>query len=134
MPVPRLAVHRSAGFARCLPHLVFLVAAGGTLVRLVELNHELCWRVAPPTAAMAVLYAAGLARWDRLGRARTLLLGVLLLLWTSVVLSLTGALASGYAWLAVPFAVLTMRMPTRAERAVTLGVITALLPALLVRA
>ncbi|MFD5403126.1 sensor histidine kinase [Streptomyces griseorubiginosus] len=134
MPVPRLAVHRSAGFARCLPHLVFLVAAGGTLVRLVQLNHELCWRVAPPTAAMAVLYAAGLARWDRLGRARTLLLGVLLLLWTSVVLSLTGALASGYAWLAVPFAVLAMRMPTRAERAVTLAVITALLPALLVRA
>lgn len=134
MPVPRLAVHRSAAFGRFLPHLVFLVAAGGTLVRLVELNYTLCWRVAPPTAAMTVLYTAGLARWDRLGRARILLLGVLLLLWTSVALSLPGALAYGYVWLAVPFAVLTMRMPTRAERAVTLAVITALVPVLLVRA
>ncbi|MGW1752184.1 sensor histidine kinase [Streptomyces sp. NPDC002092] len=134
MLVTALAARRSAVSARHLPHLVFLVAAGGTLVRLLQLHSELCWRVAPPTAAMALLYAVGLSRWDRLGWARPPLLGALLLLWASVAWALSGPLASGYAWLSVPFAVLAMRTPTRAERAVALGVITALLLAVLVRA
>ncbi|WUH33356.1 sensor histidine kinase [Streptomyces sp. NBC_00445] len=120
--------------ARHLPHLVFLVAVAGTLVRLVELNNELCWSIAPPTAALALLYAAGLARWDRLGRgSRPVWFGLLLLLWSWVAWVLPAPLTFGYAWLAVPLAVLALRMPTRGERTVALGVLTALLVAALVR-
>ncbi|KPI20027.1 integral membrane sensor signal transduction histidine kinase [Actinobacteria bacterium OK074] len=123
--------------ARHLPHLmflVFLVVVVGTLVRLVELNSELCWFVASLTAALAVLYATGLAHWDRLGGAvRVGWLGVLLVLWSWTAQLLPAPLAFGYAWLAVPLAVLALRMPTRAVRAVALGVITALLVAMAVR-
>jgi signal transduction histidine kinase len=120
--------------ARHLPHLVFLIAVAGTLVRLVELNDELCWSVAPPTAALALLYAVGLARWDRLGpRTRPVWLGLLVALWTWVAWHLPLPLAFGYAWLAVPLAVLALRMPTRAVKAAALGVLTALLVATLVR-
>ncbi|MEU6198624.1 sensor histidine kinase [Streptomyces sp. NPDC047061] len=129
------AVHRPSVAARYLPHLVFLIALAGTLVRLFELNHELCWRIAPPTAGLALVYAAGLARWDRLGhRARPAWLGLLLLLWTWVAWSLPTPLAFGYAWLAVPLAVLAMRMPTRAARSSALAVLMALLCAVLLRA
>ncbi|MER6283065.1 sensor histidine kinase [Streptomyces sviceus] len=135
MPVTALALRRPSGSARNLPHLVFLVAVVGTLVRLFDLNHELCWRIAPPTAALALLYAAGLAWWDRLERwARPAWLGLLLLLWSWVAWSLPAQLTLGYAWLAVPLAVLALRMPTRAARATALGVLTALLVAALQRA
>ncbi|MEU6350410.1 sensor histidine kinase, partial [Streptomyces sp. NPDC047072] len=133
--MPTLAVRRPPLPTRFVPHLVFLVAVAGTLVRLVRLNDELCWRVAPPTAALALLYAVGLARWNRLGRVtRPALFGLLLLLWSSVTWALPAPLTSGYAWLAVPFAVLALRMPTRAERAAALGVITVLLTAALLKA
>ncbi|WP_019074705.1 sensor histidine kinase [Streptomyces hokutonensis] len=135
MPVAPLAVRRPSASARYLPHLVFLVAVVGTLVRLFELNHELCWRIAPPTAALALLYAAGLARWDRLGSwAQPAWLGLLLLLWSWVAWNLPAQLTLGYAWLAVPLAVLALRMPTRAARATGLGILTALLVASLLRA
>ena len=135
MPVTTLAVRRFSVAARYLPHLVFLVAVVGTLVRLFELNHELCWRIAPATAALALLYAAGLARWDRLGSwARPAWLGLLLLLWSWVACNLPARLTFAYAWLAVPFAVLALRMPTRAARTMALGTLTALLVAALLRA
>ncbi|MFF4256841.1 sensor histidine kinase [Streptomyces sp. NPDC001663] len=134
MPAIALAVRRPSASARHLPHLVFLVAVAGTLVRLVQLYDELCWSIAPPTAALALLYAAGLARWDRLGRrGLPVWLGLLLLLWTWVAWKLPAPLAFGYAWLAVPLAVVAVRMPGRAVRAAALGVITALLVASLVR-
>ncbi|MEV0739489.1 sensor histidine kinase [Streptomyces sp. NPDC050549] len=134
MPAATLAVRRPSASARYLPHLVFLVAVVGTLVRLFELNDELCWRIAPPTAALALLYAAGLARWDRLSSwARPAWLGLLLLLWSWVAWNLPAQLTFGYAWLAVPLAVLALRMPTRAARAIALGVLTALLVASLLR-
>lgn len=135
MPATTLAVRPSRLSARHLPHLVFLVAVAGTLVRLVELNNELCWSVAPPMAVLALLYAAGPAPWARLGRAgRPVWFGLLLLLWSWVAWVLPAPLTFGYAWLAVPLAVLALRMPTRAERAAALGVLTALLMAALVRA
>ncbi|WP_405969148.1 sensor histidine kinase [Streptomyces sp. NBC_00988] len=135
MPLTAFAVRRPSVSARCLPHLVFLVAVVGTLVRLFELNHELCWRIAPPTAALALLYAAGLARWDRLGRwAQPAWLGLLMLLWSWVAWTLPTQLAFGYAWLAVPLAVLALRMPTRAAVVIALGSLTALLVAALLRA
>ncbi|WP_405958396.1 histidine kinase [Streptomyces phaeochromogenes] len=130
MPATALALRRSPVPARHLPHLVFLVAVAGTLVRRVELNNELCWSVAPPMAALALLYAAGMARWDRLGRTtRPVWRGLLLLLWTWVAWILPAPLTFGYAWLAV----LALRMPTRTGRAVGLGVITALTVASLMR-
>ncbi len=134
MPATLRTVRRPRMPAEHLPHLVFLVAVAGTLVRLVQLNDELCWSVAPPTAALALLYAAGLARWERLGsRGRPVWLGLLLLLWTWIAWAVPAPLAFGYAWLAVPFAVLALRMPTRAVRGAALGVVTALLVAVLVR-
>ncbi|MFG2553284.1 sensor histidine kinase [Streptomyces sp. NPDC048581] len=135
MPAALPAVRRPSLPARHLPHLVFLVAVAGTLVRLVELNNELCWSIAPPLAVLALLYAAGQARWERLGGAgRPVWFGLLLLLWSWVAWVLPAPLTFGYAWLAVPLAVLAVRMPTRGERAVALGVLTALLLAALVRA
>ncbi|WP_308402504.1 sensor histidine kinase [Streptomyces sp. AC550_RSS872] len=135
MPATALTVRPPRLSARHLPHLVFLVAAAGTLVRLVELNNELCWSVAPPMAVLALLYAAGPAPWERLGRAgRPVWFGLLLLLWSWVAWVLPAQLTFGYAWLAVPLAVLALRMPTRAERVAALGVLTALLLAALVRA
>ncbi|MFI6008189.1 sensor histidine kinase [Streptomyces sp. NPDC051243] len=135
MTAVRPAVRRSRMSARHLPHLVFLVAAVGTLVRLVELNNELCWSVAPPMAVLALLYAAGQARWERLGRAGgPVWFGLLLLLWSWVAWVLPAPLTFGYAWLAVPLGVLALGMPSRGERAVALGVLTALLTAALVRA
>ncbi len=134
MPATAFAARRPSVSARHLPHLVFLVAVTGTLVRLVELRNGLCWSVAPPTAALALLYAAGLARWHRLGRrSRPAWLVLLLLLWSWVAWILPAPLTFGYAWLAVPLAVLALRMPTRPVRAVALGVITALLMVVLVR-
>jgi len=134
VPAIALAVRRPSASARHLPHLVFLVAVAGTLVRLVQRYNELCWSIAPPTAALAVLYAVGLARWDRLGRwGRPVWLGLLLLLWTWVAWILPVPLAFGYVWLAVPLAVLAARMPSRPVRAVALGVVMALLVAALVR-
>ncbi|GAA3825852.1 histidine kinase [Streptomyces phyllanthi] len=134
MPATPLVSRRLPISARHLPHLVFLVAVAGTLVRLVRLNSGLCWSVAPPTTALALLYVAGLARWDRLsGVGRPVWLGLLLLLWSWVAWVLPVQLAFGYAWLAVPLAVLAVRMPTRPVRAVALGAIMALLVAVLVR-
>ncbi|MGW0820312.1 hypothetical protein [Streptomyces sp. NPDC002845] len=103
--------------ARQLPHLAFLLAAIGTLVRLVELNSRLCWTVAPPIATLVLLYVAGLARWDRLGEVgRPAWFGTLLVLWTWVAWIIPAPLATGYAWLSVPLAVLALRMPgTRVE-------------------
>ncbi|WP_246101279.1 sensor histidine kinase [Streptomyces cyaneus] len=135
MPALFPAVRRPRMSARHLPHLVFLVVVAGTLVRLFELNNELCWSIAPPTTALALLYVAGLAGWDRLGGAgRPVWLGTLLALWSWVAWTLPAPLTSAYAWLAVPLAVLAVRMPTRTLRAVALGVVTALLVAVLVRA
>ncbi|MFL5998528.1 MAG: sensor histidine kinase [Streptomyces sp.] len=135
MPVTAFAVRRFSVAARYLPHWVFLIAVAGTLVRLFELNHELCWRIAPPTAALALLYAAGLARWDRLASwARPAWLSLLLLLWSWVAWNLPARLIFGYAWLAVPLAVLALRMPTRLARTMALGTLTALLVTALLQA
>ncbi|MGW0820980.1 sensor histidine kinase [Streptomyces sp. NPDC002845] len=134
MPVTVIDLRHQSVWVRQLPHLVFLVAVVGTLVRLAELNSRLCWTVAPPTVALALLYVAGLARWDRLGElGRPVWLGVLLLLWSWVAWIIPVPLAAGYAWLAVPLAVLALRMSGRRVRIVAVGMVTALLVAALVR-
>ncbi|GKQ34852.1 sensor histidine kinase [Streptomyces sp. A012304] len=131
IPVVR---HRLSPTVRHLPHLVFLLPVAGTLVRLVELDNEVCWRVAPVIAALGLLYIAGPARWDRFGVAgRPVWLGTLMLLWAWVSWQLPVSLAFAYTWLAVPLAVLALRMPGRRVAATALGAITAGLLASLVR-
>ncbi|MET7475244.1 sensor histidine kinase [Streptomyces sp. NPDC005648] len=132
-PTPALR-RRLPVSARQLPHLVFLLPLAGTLVRLVRLNDALCWSVAPPTAALGVLYVAGLARWDRLGRVgRPVWLGTLVLLWTWVTWKVPVPLAFAHTWLAVPLAVLALRMRGRRVTATALGAITVGLVAALLR-
>ncbi|MFD5567506.1 sensor histidine kinase [Streptomyces cadmiisoli] len=135
--LPNLAAvarRRPFAWAQALPHLVFLVAAVGTLVRLVELNSGLCWSVAPPTALLGLLYAVGAARWERLGvLAQAVWLGGLLTLWSWVAWVVPAPYAAGYAWLAIPLSVLALRMSGRRTRRAAVCAVTALLPAALVR-
>ena len=129
-----LARRRLAPAVRHLPHLVFLLPVAGTLVRLVELNSHVCWKVAPAVTALGLLYIAGPARWDRFGVAgRPVWLWTLVLLWAWTSWQIPVPLAFAYTWLAVPLAVLALRMPGRRVTAVTLGAITAGLLASLVR-
>ncbi|MFF7987049.1 sensor histidine kinase [Streptomyces sp. NPDC007901] len=133
-PTTPVVRSRPALPTRRLPHLVFLVPVAGTLVRLVELNSELCWAVAPPIAALGLLYLAGPSRWDRFGVAgRPAWLGLLVLLWAWVSLKLPVPLAFAYTWLAVPLAVLALRMPGRRVTVSAIGAIAAGLLASLVR-
>ncbi|MFF4056623.1 sensor histidine kinase [Streptomyces sp. NPDC001668] len=129
-----LARRRLSPAVRHLPHLVFLLPVAGTLVRLVELNSQVCWKVAPAVTALGLLYIAGPARWDRFGVAgRPVWLWTLVLLWTWTAWQIPVPLAFAYTWLAVPLAVLALRMPGRGVTGVTLGAITAGLLATLVR-
>ncbi|MFK0104058.1 histidine kinase [Streptomyces sp. NPDC091217] len=129
------ALHRRLSLsARQLPHLVFLAPVAGTLVRLVELNSELCWTVAPPIAVLGLLYITGSARWERFGAAgRPVWLGTLVLLWGWVSWKIPVPLAFAYTWLAVPLAVLALRMPGRRVSVSAIGAITAGLLASLIR-
>ncbi|MFC8093592.1 sensor histidine kinase [Streptomyces sp. NPDC057301] len=125
---------RLTSWAGLLPHLVFLVAALGTVVRLVELNSVLCWSVALTTTLTGLLYAVGSARWDRLGAVgRPIWLAVLSALWTGVAWAVPAPLAAGYAWLSVPLAVLALRMPGRWTRITALCVIATLQVSALIR-
>lgn len=137
MPPTTPVVRRLAPFSssvRHLPHLAFLLVVIGTLARLVELNNALCWSVAPPTVLLAAVYVGGLARWDRLSTSvRPLWLGLLLVLWFWICWILPAFLASGYVWLAVPLAVVALRMPGRRVVVTAVGAITVLLVVALVR-
>lgn len=133
-PATVTAVPRPCGVVRWLPHLVFVLGVAGTLVRLVELNSRLCWYVAPPATVLVLLYVAGLARWDRLGGiARPVWFATLLTLWSWVAWVIPVRLAAGYVWLAVPLAVLALRMTGRRLRSAAVVVVTLLLAAALVR-
>ncbi|MGW2827826.1 histidine kinase [Streptomyces sp. NPDC001286] len=133
-PSHPVAQRRQFPTVRHFAHLVFLLPVAGTLVRLVELNSELCWRVAPATAALGLLYMAGPARWDRFGAAgRPVWLWTLVLLWAWTSWEIPVPLAFAYTWLAVPLAVLALRMPGRGVTVATVGAITAGLLASLVR-
>lgn len=133
-PTIPVARRRLSPTVRHLPHLVFLPPVAGTLVRLVQLDNEVCWRATPAIAALGLLYIAGPARWGRFGVAgRPVWLGTLVLLWAWVSWQLPVSLAFAYTWLAVPLAVLALRMPGGRVAATALGAITAGLLASLVR-
>ena len=107
----------------------------GMLTRVAQVATELCWSVAPPAVLLMISYGAGLALWERMSlRGRHLWLGLLLVLWCWISWFLPANLAFGYAWLAVPLAILALRMFTDAAAVVVVGLITALLVVCLVRA
>jgi signal transduction histidine kinase len=106
----------------------------GTLTRLSQVASERCWSVAPPTVLLMISYGTGLAVWDRMSvRGRHVWLGSLLVLWCWISWVLPANLAFGYAWLAVPLAILALRMFTDRAAVVAVGLITVLLVVCLVR-
>ncbi|MEU6805187.1 sensor histidine kinase [Streptomyces neyagawaensis] len=118
-----------------LPDLVFLTVVIGGLIRLVDHNSALCWIVVPPTVLLAVGYVGGLALWARLGRrGRPVWLGTLLGLWCWISWAVPAGLGIGYTWLAVPLAILALRMFGERAALAAVGVITALVVLFVARA
>ncbi|MDX3641260.1 sensor histidine kinase [Streptomyces sp. MB09-02B] len=127
-------VRRGPLSPRRLPDLLFLTVAIGGVVSLVELNSALCWELVPLVMVLAVGYVAGLALWDRLGRrGRPLWLGALLALWCWVSWAMPPQVATAYTWLALPLAILALRVFTGRTAVATCAGITVLLVLLIVR-
>ncbi|UUU28903.1 sensor histidine kinase [Streptomyces sp. CA-210063] len=121
-------VRRGSLSLRRLPDLLFLTVAVGGVLRLVDLNAALCWELVPLVTLLAAGYVGGLALWDRLGRSgRPVWLGVLLALWCWVSWGMPAPVATAYAWLALPLAILALRMFTGRTAVAVTGVITVLL-------
>ncbi|MFJ1811120.1 MULTISPECIES: sensor histidine kinase [unclassified Streptomyces] len=119
---------------RLLPHVLLLAVVGGTLMRLVQVSSALCWSVAPPIVLLATGYGAGLSLWERMSTwIRHVWFGLLLGLWCWISWVLPAGMAFGYTWLAVPLAVLALRMFGDRAAVAAVGLITALLIACFVR-
>jgi signal transduction histidine kinase len=126
--VPAIVVPRGSLSPRRLPDLLFLTVVVGGVVRLVDLNSALCWKLVPLITLLAAGYVGGLALWDRLGRrVRPLWLGALMTLWCWISWEMPTPAASAYAWLALPLAILALRMFTGRTAVAGVGVITVLL-------
>ncbi|HEX6357924.1 sensor histidine kinase [Actinophytocola sp.] len=108
-----------------LLHAVFFLVVAGSAVRLLSLNEPLCPYIISVGCALAGAYAAGLARWDRLGRWRPVWVGALLLLWLALVVLSPSSLRPAIAWCAVPLACLVMRALGARGSLVALVAITA---------
>ncbi|WP_149830728.1 sensor histidine kinase [Streptomyces tailanensis] len=122
------ALRRGSLSPRHLPDLVFLTVAIGGLLRLVQLNAALCWQFVPLIVLLAGGYVGGLARWERLGWwGRPVWLGALLALWSWITWGMPAPVAAGYVWLALPLAILALRMFTDRTAIAVVGVITVLL-------
>ncbi|MFG2730359.1 sensor histidine kinase [Streptomyces canus] len=119
---------------RLLPHVLLLTVVVGTLTRLVAVSSALCWSVAPPVVLLTTGYVAGLALWDRMSvRGRPVWFVLLLGLWGWLAWVLPAELAFGHTWLAVPLAVLALRVFGDRAAVASVGLITALLIACFVR-
>jgi signal transduction histidine kinase len=107
---------------------VFFVVVGAAMVRLVSLGIALCWEIVSVSSALAVVYAAGLALWSRLGvLARHVWVVALILLWAIVVVRVPPFLTVAYVWCAVPLACAVVRALGRRGAVVAVAVITAVL-------
>ncbi|MGW0706253.1 sensor histidine kinase [Streptomyces sp. NPDC002643] len=127
-------VRRGVLSLRRLPDLVFLAVLSGGLLRLVDENAALCYELVPLIAALAGGYVGGLALWDRLGRlGRPVWLAALLTLWVWISWGMPTPVATGYTWLALPLAILALRMFGEREAVAVVAVITVLLVVLLAR-
>jgi signal transduction histidine kinase len=119
--------------SRHLQHLAFALIAGGSALRMLQLNSPMCPRILSLSVLLALGYAGGLALGDRLGRWQPLWVAVLILVWLSLVWLAPAAAAGAFAWIAVPLACVAMaRLGPRAS-AVTVMVIAVLLVVVLVR-
>jgi signal transduction histidine kinase len=115
-------------------HLVFFLVVGAALVRLARLNIPLCWDVVTVSALLALVYAAGLVRWSRLGPlARHGWVAALLLLWAFLVILTPPPLTGAYVWCAVPLACAALRAVGRRAAGAAMGVITLVLVGQLTR-
>ncbi|MFC3572018.1 sensor histidine kinase [Streptomyces yaanensis] len=117
-----------------VPHLVFFLVVGAAVVRLVHLRSPLCWDMVAVSGLLAVVYAAGMALWHRLGRiGRHAWVLVLLLLWCVLVLLAPAPLTTAYAWCGVPLACAALRALGRRWAAVAVAAITVVLGGQLIR-
>ena len=131
---PARAAHGSRPPAALLTHLTFFVVVGAGLVRLVELRVELCWQIVTVSGVLAVVYAAGLAAWQRLGRiGRHLWVAALLATWTDLLLLAPASLTAAYAWGAVPLACAAQRALGRRAAWAAVAALTVVLAGQLVR-
>ncbi|MEI5524844.1 sensor histidine kinase [Streptomyces brasiliscabiei] len=127
-------VRRGSLPLRHLPDLVFLTVAVGGVLRLVDVNSTLCWELVPLITLLSGGYVAGLALWDRLGsRGRPLWLASLVTLWCWISWGMPAPVATAYSWLALPLAILALRMFTARTAVAAVGVITVLLVVVIAR-
>jgi signal transduction histidine kinase len=118
-----------------LPDALFLTVVLGGVVGLVDRNAASCWELVPLIMVLAVGYVAGLALWDRLGRrGRPLWLGSLLTLWCWISWGTPPEVATAYTWLALPLAILALRVFTGRTGVVAVAGITVLLVVLIAHA
>ncbi|WP_075737048.1 sensor histidine kinase [Streptomyces acidiscabies] len=128
------ATYKGLPLLRSLPHLLLLAVVLSTLARLAYLPSALCWSVAPPVVVLATGYGLGLGLWDRMGpRVRRVWFALLLGLWAWVAWVLPVRLVGGYIWLAVPLAVLALRMFRGWAAPAAVALITLLLAAAILR-
>jgi signal transduction histidine kinase len=126
---------KAALLLRWIPHIMLVAVVVGTLTCLAQVPTERCWLLAVPAVLLMISYGTGLALCERMSpRARHLWLGMLLVLWCWLSWVLPAPLAFGYAWLAVPLAILALRMFTDSAAVVVVALITVLLVVSLVRA
>ncbi|WP_226967188.1 sensor histidine kinase [Streptomyces phaeolivaceus] len=127
-------VRRGSLSLRRLPDLVFLTVVVGGVLRLVDVNSTLCWELVPLITLLSGGYVGGLALWDRLGsRGRPLWLAALLALWCAISWGMPASVATAYTWLALPLAILALRMFTGPAAVAAVGGITVLLVVVIAR-
>ena len=114
-----------------LVYPVFFLLVAASVVHLVGEHTMQCWYTLTLCLLIAVGYWSGLALADRLREVgRATWLGVLVVLWLTLVWSSRGLLPYAYMWCAVPLACLAMR--TLGERtALAAAAVISCLPALL---
>ncbi|XUL93537.1 sensor histidine kinase [Streptomyces galilaeus] len=115
-------------------HLALFLVVGAGFVRLALLDIPLCWYIVSISGSLALVYAAGLTWWDRLGPiGRGAWIPALLLLWTVLTFLTPATLTTAYVWCAVPLACAALRVLGRRAAVVTVAVITVVLVGALVR-
>ncbi|WP_406449494.1 sensor histidine kinase [Streptomyces sp. NBC_01622] len=115
-------------------HFALFLVVGAGFVRLALIDVPLCWYIVSVSGALALVYAAGLTWWDRLGSlGRRAWVPALVLLWTVLTFLTQAPLTTAYVWCAVPLACAALRVLGRRAAVVTVAVITVVLVGSLVR-
>ena len=121
------AAHRSPLRLEHLPHAGFALLVAAATVSLLTGTGPLCPWLLTLTVGLAVLYTAGLARWEGWQRRRAPWLIALVSVWLALVLLAPPSLQAAYAWCAVPLTCVALRaVPARAAGPVV-AVFTAVL-------